>query len=110
MQHVASLAPASDDQWQLARLAQQATVAWLQGRTAEVLDAQCQALALAPPETTAWTSYLNDLLGLAISAHTARREYSQAQQMLDVQMARLRYVGSGPLRSARLFFRQVRLD
>ncbi len=92
------MAPAGDDQWQLARLAQQATVAWLQGRTAQVLDAQRQALALGAPETTAWTTALNDLLGLAISAHTAHRDYSQAQQTLDVQMARLRHVGSGALR------------
>lgn len=106
----ARLAPANDDPWQLARLAQQASIAWLQGRTAQVLDFQRQALALAPPETTAWTSYLNDLLGLAISAHTARREYSHAQQALEMQAARLRHAGPGPLRSTRWFFRQARLD
>ena len=49
VQHAASLAPAGDDEWQLARLAQQAMVAWLQGRLDEVLAAQRQALALARP-------------------------------------------------------------
>ncbi len=109
-QHAASLAPAGDDEWQLARLAQQATVAWLLGRLDEVLAAQRQALALAPPETTSWPTYLNDLMGLAISAHTARRAYDQAQQALDMQTARLRHAGSDRLRAARLLFRQARLD
>lgn len=109
-QQAASLAPAGDDEWQLARLAQQATVAWLQGRLDEVLAMQCQALALAPPETASWPTYLNDLMGLAISAHTARRAYDQAQQALDMQTARLRHAGSGPLRAARLLFRQARLE
>lgn len=109
-QQSGKLAPTRDDELRLARLAQQAMVAWLHGRLDEVLAAQRQALALAPLETASWPTPLNDLMGLAISAHTARREYEQAQQALDMQTARLRHAGSGPLRAARLLFRQARLD
>jgi predicted ATPase/GAF domain-containing protein/DNA-binding CsgD family transcriptional regulator len=109
-QQAAALAPAGDDPWQGARLAQQATLAWLLGRLDEVLKTQREALALIPPETTFWTTALNDLVGLAASARTARREYDQAQGALEMQANRLRHGGSGPMRTARLLFRQARLD
>jgi len=101
---------ADDEAGRWALLAQRGTAAWLQGRLDDTLEAYRQVLALTPSQAAAWTPVLNDLVGFAISAHTARRDYDRARQTLDAELTRLQHIGTDPLPEASLWFRRARLD